>query len=96
MEAIVQVIQNAQADANGDVRMADDTGDAGAGTGDAEEGDTAQKTSFDLGDMIPSAMLKNENGEDVETSGLVAQRGVVLFLVPKADTRASLSIPCLT
>lgn len=94
VEAIVQVIQNAQADANGDVRMADDTADAGAGTGDAEEGTTAQKTSVDLGDMIPSVTLKNENGEDVETSGLVTQRGVVLFLVPKADTPGCTTQAC--
>lgn len=67
------------ADANGDVQMAD-----------GSAGEAAQKTGVDVGDTIPSVTLKNENGEDVETSGLVGERGVVLFLVPKADTRASL------
>jgi hypothetical protein len=37
--------------------------------------------------------LKNEKDEDVDLSTLAVERGVVLFLVPKADTRKSL---CLT
>lgn len=37
--------------------------------------------------MLPSIVLKNEKGEDVDTASLTAEKGVVLFLVPKADTR---------
>lgn len=44
---------------------------------------------IDIGDALPSLTLKNEKDEDVEISTLAAEKGVVLFLVPKADTRAS-------
>ena len=42
---------------------------------------------IDIGDSLPELTLKNEKGEDVEISKLAAEKGVVLFLVPKADTR---------
>ena len=40
--------------------------------------------------MLPSLTLKNEKDEDVDVGALAAkaERGVVLFLVPKVDTRA--------
>ena len=44
--------------------------------------------AVDIGDALPSLTLKNEKGEDVEVSTLAAEKGVILFLVPKADTRA--------
>ena len=43
--------------------------------------------NIDVGAMLPSIVLKNEKGEDVDTASLTAEKGVVLFLVPKADTR---------
>lgn len=47
---------------------------------------------IDIGDSLPSFTLKNEKGEDVDTATLAADKGVILFLVPKADTRESASI----
>ena len=41
----------------------------------------------DDGETLPSLVLKNEKGEDVDTASLTAEQGAVLFLVPKADTR---------
>lgn len=55
-----------------------------------EDGDSeaAQKLApIDIGDSLPSLILKNEKDEDVEVSTLAAEKGVVFFLVPKADTR---------
>lgn len=46
-----------------------------------------------LGDTLPDVTLKNEKDEDVKISQLVAEKGLVLFLVPKADTRQSYSQP---
>jgi hypothetical protein len=34
--------------------------------------------------------LKNEKGEDIQVADLANEKGVVLFLVPKADTGTSL------
>lgn len=39
-----------------------------------------------IGDTLPSLVLKNEKGEDVQIADLAKDKGVVLFLVPKADT----------
>lgn len=43
--------------------------------------------TIDIGDGLPELTLKNEKGEDVEVASLTAEKGVVFFLVPKADTR---------
>jgi hypothetical protein len=43
----------------------------------------------DIGDVLPAVTLKNEKDEDIQVADLAAERGVVLFLVPKADTRES-------
>ena len=41
-----------------------------------------------LGEPLPDLVLKNEEGEEVKVQTLAAnKKGVVLFLVPKADTR---------
>ncbi|KIJ49255.1 hypothetical protein M422DRAFT_161558 [Sphaerobolus stellatus SS14] len=42
--------------------------------------------TLDIGDTIPDITLKNEKDEDVKVAQLVAEKGLVLFLVPKADT----------
>lgn len=47
---------------------------------------------IDIGDSLPSLTLKNEKGDDVDVSTLAAEKGVILFLVPKADTRRLFSI----
>ncbi|KAF7303919.1 AhpC-TSA-domain-containing protein [Mycena indigotica] len=41
---------------------------------------------IDIGDSLPSLTLKNEKDEDVDVATLTAEKGLVLFLVPKADT----------
>lgn len=46
---------------------------------------------IDIGDSLPSLTLKNEKGEDVDVSTLTAEKGVIMFLVPKADTRTCFS-----
>lgn len=45
--------------------------------------------TIDIGDTLPNLTLKNEKDEDVEISSLATEKGVVFFLVPKADTRTS-------
>jgi len=42
--------------------------------------------AIDIGDQLPTVTLKNEKGEDVEIGKLADEQGVVLFLIPKADT----------
>ena len=48
---------------------------------------------LEIGDPIPDVTLKNEEGEDVKVRELLSgeTKGLVLFLVPKADTRKSKS-----
>ena len=43
--------------------------------------------TIDIGDSLPSLTLKNEKDEDVQVENLASEKGVILFLVPKADTR---------
>lgn len=51
----------------------------------------ADLAAIDIGDPLPSYTLKNEKDEDVDVSTLTAEKGLVLFLVPKADTREFVS-----
>ena len=54
----------------------------------AEEGEDEDKLApIDIGDSLPTLTLKNEKDEDVQIATLASEKGVVLFLVPKADTR---------
>lgn len=56
---------------------------------------TAPKlASIDVGDSLPSLIIKNEKGEDIDVATLALEKGVILFLVPKADTRESISTKC--
>jgi thioredoxin-dependent peroxiredoxin len=50
-----------------------------------ESGETLP--SIDIGDTLPTLTLKNEKNEDIQIADLASERGVVLFLVPKVDTR---------
>lgn len=52
-----------------------------------EEADAAALPKIELGGSLPSVTLKNEKGEDIQVADLAAEKGVILFLVPKADTR---------
>ncbi|KAI6097878.1 thioredoxin-like protein [Pisolithus sp. B1] len=71
-------------DDDGDVPMTDSA--PAASSSAVPPPPAAAKTTVDIGDTLPSLAVKNEKGEDVETSTLVVEKGVVLFLVPKADT----------
>lgn len=48
--------------------------------------DEPELDAIDIGGQLPSLSLKNEKGEDIEIAKLTDDQGVVLFLVPKADT----------
>ncbi|KAF9261652.1 AhpC-TSA-domain-containing protein [Marasmius fiardii PR-910] len=50
--------------------------------------------SIDIGDPLPNLTLKNEKDEDVDVSKLAAEKGVVIFLVPKADTPGCTTQAC--
>ncbi|TEB30777.1 AhpC-TSA-domain-containing protein [Coprinellus micaceus] len=41
---------------------------------------------IEIGGSLPDLTLKNEKGEDIQVADLAAEKGVVFFLVPKADT----------
>lgn len=49
--------------------------------------DAEKIASIDIGDSLPTLTLKNGANEDVQIAELASEKGVVLFLVPKADTR---------
>ncbi|KAI8970895.1 thioredoxin-like protein, partial [Trametes punicea] len=49
---------------------------------------------IDIGDVLPSYALKNEKDEDVDVATLAAEKGVVIFLVPKADTPGCTTQAC--
>jgi len=62
---------------------------------DADQEPEAPKIApIDVGDSIPSVTLKNEKNEDIDVSTLTAEKGVVLFLVPKADTPGCTNQAC--
>jgi len=52
-----------------------------------ESSEAASLPKIEIGDNLPELILKNEKGEDIQVSELAAEKGVILFLVPKADTR---------
>lgn len=54
---------------------------------EASAADAEKLPSIDIGDSLPTLTLKNEKNEDVQIADLTSEKGVVLFLVPKADTR---------
>ncbi|KAK1223607.1 thioredoxin peroxidase dot5 [Marasmius sp. AFHP31] len=74
------------------------------GEGAEKNGTSSKKTktvvpdipSIDIGDPLPTLTLKNEKDEDVDVSKLAAEKGVVVFLVPKADTRPPSTAGCTT
>ncbi|KAI0072483.1 AhpC-TSA-domain-containing protein [Panus rudis PR-1116 ss-1] len=49
---------------------------------------------INIGDTLPSLVLKNEKGEDIDVATLTADRGLVLFLVPRADTPGCTNQAC--
>lgn len=49
---------------------------------------------IDIGDSLPELVLKNEKGEDIQVGDLTKEKGVILFLVPKADTAGCTTQAC--
>jgi thioredoxin-dependent peroxiredoxin len=45
---------------------------------------------INIGDTLPSYVLKNEQGEDIDVAKLTEEKGAILFSIPKADTRTYL------
>ncbi|KAI0653897.1 thioredoxin-like protein [Cubamyces menziesii] len=69
--------------------------DTDAESGGAAEDKAAVSLSpIDIGDVLPSYTLKNEKDEDVDVASLAAEKGVVFFLVPKADTPGCTTQAC--
>ncbi|EGN94522.1 hypothetical protein SERLA73DRAFT_188471 [Serpula lacrymans var. lacrymans S7.3] len=66
---------------------AGDSSDANQGQNStAETAATPDIAQINIGDSLPSLTLKNEKDEDVDVTSIASEKGVVLFLVPKADT----------
>ncbi|KAI0042770.1 AhpC-TSA-domain-containing protein [Auriscalpium vulgare] len=49
---------------------------------------------IDIGDSLPSFVLKNEQGEEVDVSTLTAEKGAILFSIPRADTSGCTTQAC--
>lgn len=54
-----------------------------------DDDDDVVAANINIGDPIPTVTLKNEKDEDVNVAQLTEEKGLILFLVPKADTRQS-------
>ncbi|KZT35032.1 AhpC-TSA-domain-containing protein [Sistotremastrum suecicum HHB10207 ss-3] len=64
---------------------------------DDEDEDAVQKpelTPINIGDSLPDITLKNEKDEDIKIAELAAEKGVIFFLVPKADTSGCTTQAC--
>ncbi|CCM02428.1 uncharacterized protein FIBRA_04526 [Fibroporia radiculosa] len=69
--------------------------EAEAEASDSAEGNAViELTTIEIGDSLPSLTLKNEKGEDVDVDTLASEKGVILFLVPKADTPGCTNQAC--
>jgi len=51
-------------------------------------------SQIDIGDSLPSLTLQNEKDESIDVSTLTTEKGVVFFLVPKADTPGCTNQAC--
>jgi hypothetical protein len=51
----------------------------------AQSEPTGELKHIDVGDSLPSFVLRNEKGEDVDVAGLTSEKGIVMFLVPKGS-----------
>ncbi|KIO32642.1 hypothetical protein M407DRAFT_241336 [Tulasnella calospora MUT 4182] len=76
-----------------DVEMADKENQEKAAEAPADaKPDTAKE--LQVGDTLPDLTLKNEKEEDVKIAELAKEKGVVFFLVPKADTPGCTTQAC--
>ncbi|KAF8587654.1 AhpC-TSA-domain-containing protein [Ramaria rubella] len=64
----------------------DENGEEQDELADDDDDEIVQATTVSIGDLLPPVTLKNEKDEDVNVAELAAEKGLVLFLVPKADT----------
>jgi len=79
-----------------EVESTTDAAGGGPEDQDGEAKDTALG-KIDIGDSLASLTtltLKNEKGEDVAVANLATEKGVILFLVPKADTPGCTNQAC--
>lgn len=58
------------------------------------EAASSSSKELQIGDVLPSITLPNHNGTDVEIGSLAKEKGVVLFLVPKANTPGCTTQAC--
>lgn len=74
---------------NGDAKESGDAAEVDDAERDelAEDDGDVEINSIQIGDILPSIILKNEKGEDVDAATLAQDKIVVIFLIPKADTR---------
>ncbi|KAI0646341.1 thioredoxin-like protein [Trametes meyenii] len=95
--------KRAAADAEGGVDGGDDApavkkskaeAEAPEESNGAATGETEALSPIDIGDVLPSYTLKNEKDEDVDVVTLTAEKGVIFFLVPKADTPGCTTQAC--
>jgi len=59
-----------------------------------EAGDGRALPLIDIGGSLPDLTLKNEKGEDIQVADLASEKGVIFFLVPKADTPGCTNQAC--
>jgi len=64
----------------------DENGEEHDELADDDDDDVPSVKTIEVGDVLPAVTLKNEKDEDVNVAELTAEKGLVLFLVPKADT----------
>ncbi|KAF5381441.1 hypothetical protein D9757_009069 [Collybiopsis confluens] len=74
-------------------RASDDNEEQAKSTKKAKS-DSASEAGLALGSFLPDITLKSEKEVDVEISLLAKEKGVVLFLVPKADTPGCTNQAC--
>ncbi|GMK59687.1 hypothetical protein CspeluHIS016_0802930 [Cutaneotrichosporon spelunceum] len=55
---------------------------------------SASRGVLQLGSVLPKITLQNEDGEDVDVSTLAGERGVVIFVYPRADTPGCTNQAC--
>jgi len=55
---------------------------------------TSSSKELQVGDVLPSVTLPNNSGVDVDVGSLAKEQGVVLFLVPKANTPGCTTQAC--
>ncbi|KAG8883925.1 hypothetical protein FRB97_005599 [Tulasnella sp. 331] len=60
----------------------------------AEAEAEAEVGELQIGDGLPEWTFQNEKGEDIEIAKLAGEKGLVLFLVPKADTPGCTTQAC--